>query len=319
MGNGSGLEANRYALLTLTPTPFGFAAGYIESVLVRRILANIRHRSADSVKDGNLLNRLARQVLVSSKTLASTSPCGVNCSYATTFEAPWFQCNTSKSEYIYPDASNIFEIYAANWSAPLRPSRTARYNGTDTLAKFNSTTLQPLEANGTDIGGPLDTSVRLQQDQTVCVPGRARYVVKHTWSNNILTRNSSFTPIAPLRNLAILTHNQEVGVGGFALPPAPGNLDIRFGTDQAQWSPDALELYRDHNYQAIVSALMSHIAGQYLGWLPPKGFAPATGPGNFTSYELAWNDLVVSQNSGKTSSLGGLSLSKMFSKSETNW
>lgn len=245
--------------------------------------------------------------MVSSTPLTSNSPCGVNCSYTTTFEAPWFQCNTSQSDYVYPDASNIFEIYAANWSAPLRPSRTARYNGTDTLARFNSTTLFPLEANGMDLGGPLDTSVRLQQDQTVCIPGRARYTVDHIWSNNILTRNTSVEPIAALRNLAILTHNQEVGVGGFALPPLPDQLDIRFGTDPADWSPDALELYRDHNYQAIVSALLSHIVGQYLGWLPPQGFAPATGPGNFTAYELAWNDLVITQNSGRSLSLGGKS------------
>jgi len=29
MGNGSGFEANKYALIDLTPTPFGFVAGYV--------------------------------------------------------------------------------------------------------------------------------------------------------------------------------------------------------------------------------------------------------------------------------------------------
>lgn len=260
------------------------------------------------MKDGNILNRLGRQTLVSNLPLSAPSQCGANCSYTTSFEAPWFQCNTSRTEYIHGDGSAIFPIYAANWTAPLRASKTTTYNGTYTLAIFNSTTLIPIEANGTDVTGTRDTSVKLQQDQTTCIPGRAMYTVNHIWSNNILTRDATAKPLGPLRNLAIRTYEGIIGVGGFAVNPPANESGFRFGTERAEWSPEALELYTDNNMMAIFSALMSHIVGEYSGFLAPGGFAPAVQEGNFSSYELVWNDVVRTQNSGRTLSRGGMTV-----------
>lgn len=232
------------------------------------------------------------------------TPCGTNCSYITEFEAPWFNCTTSRSEFISGDASKTFAIYAANWSAPMTPDPSTRYNGTFTLAKFNSTSLLPLQANGTDIGGKGNTSVRLQKDDTICLPGRAKYTVTHTWNNNILRRTSSAEPIAPLRNTVLRTYERVIAVGGFA--DATPERGFFLGSKPADWSPDTLELYRDNNMMAIFTALMSNLAGEYQGFLAPGGFAPAVRAGNFSSYELVWNDIVRSQNSGQTLSLAGM-------------
>lgn len=186
----------------------------------------------------------------------------------------------------------------------MKPDPITKYNGTYTIAKFNSTTLLPLEANGIIEGGARNTSVRLQKDEIVCLPGRAKYTVKHVWENNILKRTSSAEPIEPLRNTVLRTYERIISVGGFAdSTPEKGFF---LGSKPADWSPDTLAIYRDNNMMAIFTALMSHLTGEYQGFLAPGGFGPAIRGGNFTSYELAWNDIVKSQNSGQTLSLGGI-------------
>ncbi|TVY80729.1 hypothetical protein LSUE1_G003442 [Lachnellula suecica] len=280
MGNGSGVEANAFSLLTLTPAE---GAGFVTG-------------TSDQGKDNNLLTRLARQVLIGGNALAFPSPCGANCSYTTGFEGPWIECNNTQTTNLYDDASQNFTIYSGQWISQAGNiiSSHNTYNGTYSNANFNSTTLTPLVANGTDLDGKGNTSAIVQLDNTLCLPGRAKYTVNHTYKNNIYNRTVTAEVIDRLINLNQLTHDSIV--------PIPGFTDVNgLGTTPANWSSHALAYYRDNNMMAIFTAMMSWLEGEFVAYLANGRNLSIVGPGfEEPSYQLAWVEAVNSLSSGSS-------------------
>ena len=100
------------------------------------------------------------------------------------FEGRCFDCNTSADEVIYQ-------------------------------AYFNSTTLSLLQVNGTDLDDYNSSSLLMQQNTTLCVPGRTKYTVNNTWMNKAQSRTFSMEPIDQLMSLVVPTYGKESIVLGF--------------------------------------------------------------------------------------------------------
>ncbi|KAH7319312.1 hypothetical protein BKA65DRAFT_99153 [Rhexocercosporidium sp. MPI-PUGE-AT-0058] len=285
MGNGSGSEANANSLIELTMSSSG--EGFVSS-------------QTHGGKSSNLINRLARQVLVAGEAFVPPSPCGMNCSYITQFEGPYFECNKS-TKFTKSNNSNIHDaletlnIYSGSWFSPLAPINRAgpRYNGTYTQAIFNSTTLTPtsfVENTRND-----STLVNLQEENTICAPGRAKYTIHSNYRNNIYSRNVTREPIDRLVNLAINTHDGAVMVPNFAL-----NKNRTYGTVPANWSKSALDFYRDNNMMTISSAMMSWLHGDFrasLAQIPKNDLFDV-------EFELAWHEAVILSYNGVSTSDG---------------
>jgi hypothetical protein len=219
------------------------------------------------------------------------------------FEGPYFDCNTTTDEMLYHDAKRFFDIYTGLWFSPVAESQNPAlfYNGTYTQAYFNSTTLTPLQVNGTDLDGMGNSSVLMQQNTTLCVPGRAKYTVNNTWVNNVQNRTFSMEPIDQLISLVVPTYGNEVIVPGFCAPSGDG-----LGTVPANWSSDALVYYRDNNMMTIFASMMSWLNGTFSAYLA-SGVNPVVGPyGEYATYVSYWTEEVASTGSGVANSEGGL-------------
>jgi len=198
------------------------------------------------------------------------SPCGTNCSYTVTFEGPYVECKSmttlsninysTQNGTIYPYES--YSTHTGQRSAPAQASLVQLvYNGTYSLDQFNATTLTPISMNRTTSPStatpyyPFTTSSLLvQQNNTICSPGRASYIVNNTFENNVQKMVVSMEPIDRLINLALPTHNSIVLVPGFC-----NGTGFGLGTTPANWSTDALNFYRDNNMMAILDATMGWV------------------------------------------------------------
>lgn len=223
------------------------------------------------------------------------SPCGANCSYTMEFEGPWMECSNSTTVTYWNDTYVPFPIYAGEWLSPLSAQLLhTLYNGTYTLARFNSSTLTPLAANHEQLMNMQNASALIRQDNINCSPGRARFQVNNTYVNNVQSRNISVTPIDKLINLALLTYQGEVIVPGICAKTGYG-----FGTGPANWTDFSRSYYRDNNIMAIFSAMMSWMSGKFLGTLSDDSTPgnPNTSPGPWFT-DLHWTNPVTVTASG---------------------
>lgn len=180
------------------------------------------------------------------------SPCGVNCSYVMEFEGPWLECANSSTTFF--NESGDFPIYEGSWNDPRTASVTqSLYNGTFSIANFNSSTLTPVAYNNAN------QSVLIQQTNLSCLPARAKFTVNNTWTNNVQQREVSSETISRLVNLEPLSHDSEVIVPGFCSTKSYG-----LGTAPANWSDYALSFYRDINHISIISAMMYYLEGNVI-------------------------------------------------------
>ncbi|CZS95332.1 uncharacterized protein RCO7_05773 [Rhynchosporium graminicola] len=294
MGNGSGAEAEANSLIKLSISETG--AGFVPG-------------EGDVRKSSGLLIRLARQVLLTGEAFPIKSPCGANCSYSIRFEAPYFECNQSTKSSTHK-AEALLRIYSGKWFAPLTSASKygPRYNGTYTLANFNSTTLTPtFISNNTGEFGAAEVTVN--EDNTICAPGRAKYTVYNKYENNIHTRNFTREPIDRLLNLALTTHDGAVSVPGFSL-----NGTLVYGTTPANWNTAALNYYRDNNMMAITSAMMSWIQGEFrasLAEIEQNETIP-------TIYKAAWHEPVILDSTGSVAKPVGVQNNTMIDTTRFN-
>jgi hypothetical protein len=185
-----------------------------------------------------------------------------------------------------------FAIYSGQWNSPSAVNLIQPlYNGTYTLANFSTTTLTPISV-------PDDNcSFLKQQDNVVCTPGRANYTVNNTYVNNVHTRYVTREPIDKLINLAITTHESTVIVPGFC-----ANVGYYYGTAPANWSAEALALYRD-NMMAIFEAMMSWLEGEFIA--TPAPVHMTNDPEGQIPWFMAWEEHVETLVNGVSVSLGG--------------
>lgn len=213
-------------------------------------------------------------------------------------------CNTTTESVKFDDASGFFPIYAGKWKSlvnqPLNPA--LRINDNFTTSRFNTSTLFPLQANGTDLQGDGNSSAIMRRDNTTCVPMRAVYTVNNTYLNNVQAMKVSARPVEKLINLVLKTKGNVMLVPGFR-DPRQGVLAL--GTAPANWSASALAFYRDNNHMAVVSSLVSWLNGTYEGFLADNSGPATIGPGAFASYQLKWNEEVFITPDGVAVSSAG--------------
>ena len=241
-------------------------------------------------------------MLIAGDSFAMPSPCGVNCSYVMEFEGPYFECNDTSTDTTFYDAAEYFTIYSGQWSSP--PSAAliqSLYNGTYTLAYFNSTTLTPVAVDNAASGNQsTNSSVSIQEDNVICLPGRANFTVNNTWENNVLSRTVSSTPIDRLINLDLQTHQGVVVVPGFCAP-----IGNSYGTTPANWSTAALAFYRDNNMMTIFNAMVSWLDGEFQAFLATETNNTIIGPDSNGPFQLAWDEKVTTLDNGVAISEGG--------------
>jgi hypothetical protein len=208
------------------------------------------------------------------------------------FEGPYIECENTSSVASYDQTTflDLLPAYSGKWiSNPNANLIHSLYNGTYTLASFNSTTWTPLAANEEFFNGAANGSVVMQQDNVTCSPGRASFKVNYTYTNNIQSRIIAVDPIDKLINLAPLTHDGAIKVPGFV--DGSG-----YGTTPANWSDYALAYYRDNNMMTIFTAMMSWLNGEFLAT------AVSNQPGaNQTALDnLFWKEVIQTTAQGMT-------------------
>jgi hypothetical protein len=168
------------------------------------------------------------------------------------FEGPWLECTNSTTTFF--NKSGDFPIYEGSWTDPRTASVTqSLYNGTFSIANFNSSTLTPVAYNNAN------QSVLIQQNNLLCLPARAKFTVNNTWTNNVQQKEVSSEIISRLVNLDPLSHDSEVVVPGFC-----STNSLALGTAPANWSDYALSFYRDVNHISIISAMMYYLEGNVI-------------------------------------------------------
>lgn len=246
--------------------------GTILSSALHFKLLKVIFSGSESGKHYNLLHRLAFQTMVTGHAFNQPSPCGVNCSFVIQFEGPALECNSSSTKIVRSDSGNLsykfpgITIYSGSWSDLALSSTSALprvlYNGTYTNVHWQSTTLTLLDteesvADAGLLNQTTTTNRTMMQHDLYCTPGRALYTVNNTYLSNILRRNITTTPIAPLINLALPTNNNSVIVPGFT-----GNHG--YGASPADWSAEALAYYRDLNMMTILDTMFYYLAGSFI-------------------------------------------------------
>ncbi|CAG8953070.1 hypothetical protein HYFRA_00003265 [Hymenoscyphus fraxineus] len=258
MGNGSGVAAQANSFVNIDPSPEN--GGYIPSF------------EGFTVTSSNILSRLARQVLSSGESLPMASPCGVNCTYHQVFEGPFMECSTTSTNVTWRGLAITNDdpllAYSGKWTSGTEivggnPLHKKLYNGTYSLATFNSTTHEPISVVAFFETDKYEGEAVVQQDNTTCTPGRALYTVNNTYENNVLRTTYTTQPLERLVNLNIPTHEHVVLVPGINMP-----LSAYLGIEPANWTSSALAIYRDTNHMAIHGALLSWLNGNYTGLLP---------------------------------------------------
>lgn len=232
------------------------------------------------------------------------TPCGTNCSYVMEFEGPYMECNISTSAFTSNTTDSPFNIFTGQWTASPNqsPNPALFYNGTYTLAHFVGSVLTPLNVTGTYNGGGINETALIQNDTSICAPGRARYTVENRYLNGVQSRNISTKPVDKLINLALPTHNSVVIVPGFC---AGSGIDLGYGTVRANWTNSSLAFYRDNNMMAIFSSLMSWLDGEFEAGVEANFSSSING--TQTSYVPYWKEGVYVQSDGNSvaTSLGG--------------
>lgn len=232
------------------------------------------------------------------------SPCGSNCSYTMTFEGPYMNCNTSSNVSYHDSATGTFNIYTSKWSSPPQQSLNPRlfYNGTYTQARFNASTLLPLQVNGTDQNGN-SSSALIQQDSISCIPGRANFTVVNTYENNILSREVTSEPIDSLISLVTTNHQNLVVVPGF-----PAVTGTGLGTTPTNWSSYALDYYRDTNMMIIHGAIASWLNGTFQGFFEYNPKVATIGPSESPqpSYDPLWREQINTNTDGQAVNVAGM-------------
>ena len=237
-----------------------------------------------------------------------STPCGVNCSYVVEFQGPYFDCNASSPINTHNDFSlGDIPIYNGTWFEPRNAFEIqSTYNGTFTLANFVSSTFTPIAANE-DVfhDKPINNgSIILQQNNLICIPGRASYTINNTYVNGAHIRTVIAEPIDPLINLCPLTYHSEVVVPGFN---DYSNSPLYLGTGSANWSSYALGYYRDNNIMTIFDALMGQLQGSYIAQLQVPTELNLDAPSNSSEWfgNLVWNAYVETTETGGTFSSAG--------------
>ncbi|ORY14544.1 hypothetical protein BCR34DRAFT_227937 [Clohesyomyces aquaticus] len=137
----------------------------------------------------NLVKVSAAITLVSEQVFTTPSPCGSNCSYATKFEGPFVQCNSTATnktaaKRISRDSFNLLE---GGWDhGGWKPSEhqetsqggTSVHKVPDT---FTIRTVPPLAWQSQEIDGP-DVWSMWTETQLNCKPCRARYTVSTNYT-----------------------------------------------------------------------------------------------------------------------------------------
>ncbi|OWP04719.1 hypothetical protein B2J93_4001 [Marssonina coronariae] len=232
---------------------------------------------AITTKNSSFQNRLAKQKLVAGESLVMASPGGVSCSYAVEFGGPYKSCNKATTN-INPDhAHGLFEVYPGSWVAPFeRALNPALYsNSHSTKARFNSTAIPPLQLHGSELNGPGNSSVILQQASASCGLGRAKNIMNNIYSNNLQTRNVTVEPIELLTNLVMraedeivvfpaFRNNRRIELGIMYTQPAPSTSPSKLGS---QVSSERLFATSKNAYQGNSKKHMGYMtATDHLTW-----------------------------------------------------
>lgn len=250
-----------------------------------------------SGKSQNLLNRLARQVLVAGEAFPLSSPCGGNCSYSIEFEGPYVECNDSAPTTLIANVTDLYPIFYGSWNSPAVGSQFAHSVSNYTTAFFNTSTLTPVAVDNK----PVVPVLTVQQNNVSCVPGRAKYTIKNRYDNNVYSRNVTREPIDKLINLASsLTHDGIVIVPGFTQ-----NGTFAYGTEPANWSTHALEYYRDENMMAICDGMMSWLQGYFQATVATVDQASLANAQGVLPLLAEWAEQLVTSTTGVTTSLAG--------------
>jgi hypothetical protein len=117
--------------------------------------------------------------LTSGDVLASTSPCGANCSYTTIFEGPYLSC-TDRIQNLTGllDNDNV-DVYAGAWNGDAGPNLNGGPDWPPSFVDFQMNLTSPVGFFSDDGGYPAVRSVRY----ITCKPSRATYTLNVTFVN----------------------------------------------------------------------------------------------------------------------------------------
>ncbi|KAG4434704.1 hypothetical protein IFR05_009814 [Cadophora sp. M221] len=311
MGNGTGADAYAFALDRIVPT--------IPNFITSRSLLGSTFPSS--------LQRLSNSVIVSGTANPIPSPCGANCSYTTTFDAPYFQCVTVMSNFTVDVKKMVGGQPQAYTGVFTSDDLKDQRRGKDTNTFINSAPeLQALGRSNatfvTKLQSPIAMSsdkgmVLMSRQEMTCSAAQVSYTVNHTYKNTVLSTNIITGSVRALNSFYQIPVENLYGNN-----TVPGLLLLGFydkslvlGTGPVNWTNQSLQWYHDLNLINIINTVSASIEGGYktLSWenrTEPNVTIPGFGD-TLWSVDVDWLDAIVEV----TSSGGfgnGLSLTGPF-------
>ena len=226
------------------------------------------------------LQHLSNSVIVSGAAKPIPSPCGANCSYTTTFDAPYFQCMTVLSNFTVDVKKMVggqAQAYTGVFTSDdLKDQRRGKETNT-----FHNTAPE-LKALGlsnatlvTKLQSPIAISadrgmVLMSKEEMTCSAAQVSYTVTNTFRGTVLSTNITAASVRPLSSFYQIPLENLYGndtVPGLLLP---GFYDksLVLGTGLVNWTEQSLLWYHDLNLINVIDTVSSSIAGGYkaLSW-----------------------------------------------------
>ena len=198
----------------------------------------------------SVVQHLVKDVIIGRDVLATTSPCGQNCTYELEFEGPVFECfkHTSRNSTLmqaYKSASGSSLITADNPN----PSSLPIF-----LGSVNATAATDENVYRFDLEFILDWTLADKVTILSCVANQALYRVNTSYSNGKRTLSINTTSLSPIDTRKV----EKYGVKFPASDATPPNTPIENATqptDSPIWDTESLAIYCQMNSISIARAM----------------------------------------------------------------
>ncbi|KAH9223311.1 hypothetical protein DL95DRAFT_454082 [Leptodontidium sp. 2 PMI_412] len=203
-----------------------------------------------------------------------------NCSYTTTFDAPYFQCATVMSNFTVNVKKMVGgqpQAYTTVFTSDdLKDQRRGKETNTfintapelQVLGRSNVTVVTRLQspiAMSSDKG-----MVLMSRQEMTCSTAQVSYTVLHTYKNTVLLTKITTGPVRALSSFYQIAAENLYGNNTVPGLHLPGFYDksLVLGTGPVKWTYQSLQWYHDLNLINIIDTVSASIDGGYktLSW-----------------------------------------------------
>lgn len=196
-----------------------------------------------------------------------TSPCGANCSYTLTFQAPSLQCAPLEINYDILDenfamGNPAFEgLVFDPYLALSLPAGDVDPSGSILPSRFTFTTYDILGINSSNFDHP---AIAVRANILKCTPASTTYTAEYNYTSNVLTTIISNDSVRDITNLSAPAQ----GLDGVFFPGSVSQQGLDSGiwvfeNEPLLWTDGWLAWYGNLQLMAIINSMTNSLNGSY--------------------------------------------------------